>query len=95
MSFCMRVKMKSKEYFVYIVECSDGTYYTGYTTNIKRRLNEHNYSFKRGAKYTRSRRPVCLVYQESFDTMSEAMRRENQIKRLSRKQKIELLNKPV
>ena len=87
--------MKDKAYFVYIVECSDGTYYTGYTTNIKRRLNEHNYSFKKGAKYTRSRRPVCLVYHEVFDTMSKAMRRENQIKRLSRKQKIELLNKPV
>ena len=87
--------MKNKEYYVYIVECSDGTYYTGYTSNISRRINEHNYSFKKGAKYTRSRRPVRLVYEEICDSMSAAMKRENQIKRLTRKQKIELLNKHV
>ena len=87
--------MKSDEYYVYIVECADGTYYTGYTSNISRRINEHNYSFKKGAKYTRSRRPVRLVYKETFSSISDAMKRENQIKRLTRKQKKDLLSKPV
>lgn len=82
---------RENEHYVYIVECADGTFYTGYTTNIKRRLNEHNYSFKRGAKYTRSRRPVKLVYKEQHDSCSAALKRENQIKRLTRKQKIDLL----
>ena len=52
-------------HWVYIVECSDGTYYTGYTTDVKRRLKEHNESPK-GAKYTRARRPVTLCYQASY-----------------------------
>ena len=77
---------------VYIVECADGTYYTGITTDVKRRINEHNYSFK-SAKYTRSRRPVKLVYVETSENRSTASRRESQIKKLSRSKKTLLIEK--
>lgn len=82
-----------KTYYVYIVKCADGTLYTGFTTNIERRINEHNYSIKKAAKYTRSRRPVSLVHNEEYKTMSEALKREHAIKKLSRKRKIELIEK--
>lgn len=72
-------------FYTYIVECSDGTYYTGYTTDLNKRIHTHNE--KKGAKYTRSRTPVKLVYQETSETKSQAMRREAKIKRLSRKEK--------
>ena len=61
--------------------------------NIERRINEHNYSIKKAAKYTRSRRPVSLVHNEEYKTMSEALKREHAIKKLSRKRKIELIEK--
>ncbi|AAG20390.1 MULTISPECIES: GIY-YIG nuclease family protein [Halobacterium] len=70
---------------VYVIECSDGTYYTGYTTDVQRRVAEHNAGD--GAKYTRGRTPVTLRHTESFDSKSEAMRREYRIKQLSRAQK--------
>jgi len=82
----------NKKYYVYIVECSDGTYYTGYTTDISRRVDEHNYSTKKAAKYTRSRRPVRLLYSEEHASVSEALKREYKIKKLSKKQKITLVN---
>jgi len=71
--------------YVYMVLCSDGTLYTGYTTDLVRRINTHNKG--RGAKYTRGRLPVFLVYSEEFPTKSEALRRELEIKKLSRKEK--------
>ncbi len=73
-------------YFVYILRCSDGTLYTGITTDLERRVEEHNDSVK-GAKYTRSRRPVTLVYSETCPDKSEASRREYRIKRMTRQQK--------
>ena len=73
-------------YFVYILRCSDGTLYTGITTDLERRVEEHNDSAK-GAKYTRSRRPVTLVYSETCPDKSEASRREYRIKRMTRQQK--------
>ena len=76
---------------MYIVECADGTYYTGITTDIERRILEHNYSFK-SAKYTRSRRPVRLVYEESHADRSLASKREYQIKKMKRKDKVSLIN---
>jgi putative endonuclease len=79
-------------WYVYIVECADGTYYTGITTDVDRRINEHNYSFK-SAKYTRSRRPVKLVYVEGSKNRSTASRRENQIKKLNRNKKTMLIEK--
>jgi putative endonuclease len=70
------------DHHVYIVECSDGTYYTGYTTDVERRVAEHNDGT--GAKYTRGRRPVELVHVESFDSQSAAMQREHALKQLRR-----------
>ncbi|KND51725.1 MAG: putative endonuclease [Parcubacteria bacterium C7867-001] len=76
-------------YFVYILECADGTLYTGSTTDLERRLEEHNSSDK-GARYTRTRRPVKFKYSESFGSQSDAQRREYQIKQLTRPQKLAL-----
>ncbi len=81
-------------YFVYLLRCSDGTLYTGCTNNLDRRLAAHNAG--KGAKYTRSRRPVALVYWEQAADRSAALRRESAIKRLTRWQKLELIqNSPV
>ena len=76
-------------YFCYIVECADGTYYTGWTTNPERRTRQHNLG--RGAKYTRQHGPVRLVYVESLPDRSQAMRREHEIKALKRTQKQRLI----
>lgn len=79
-------------YYVYILKCSDLTLYTGITTDIKRRLVEHN-SSKKGAKYTMLRRPVELVYAEEHEDRSSASKREYAIKKLSREKKLELITK--
>ncbi len=76
--------------YTYIVECSDGSLYTGWTNDLDRRVKAHNN--KKGAKYTKSRTPVTLVYHETFDTKQEAQKREYAIKQLSRQQKIQLIN---
>lgn len=73
-------------WFVYIVSCSDGTLYTGITTDLQRRTREHN-TGKGAARYTRARRPVTLAYWEKAESRSEAARREYQIKRLSAAEK--------
>ena len=78
-------------YFVYIIKCSDNTLYTGIATDIQRRVNEHNTSEK-GAKYTKSRRPVHLLYSEVSEDRSSASKRESEIKKLSRAKKLELIN---
>ena len=78
--------------YTYIVECSDGTFYTGWTNDLKKRLEKHNAG--KGARYTRGRLPVKLVYYEVFATKSEAMKREAQIKKLSRKQKLLFIINP-
>ena len=72
-----------------MVECADGSLYTGYTTNLERRTKEHNQG--KGAKYTRSRLPVQLVYYEVYETKTEAMRREYELKQLKREKKRELV----
>jgi putative endonuclease len=77
------------DHFVYVVECSDGTYYTGYTTDVERRVDEHNDGT--AAKYTRGRRPVTLVHVESYDSQSAAMQREYAIKQLRRAAKERLV----
>jgi len=76
-------------YFVYIIKCSDNTFYTGITTNLDRRIKEHNNS-RLGAKYTKVRRPVQLVYSKQFINRSEASIEEARIKKLSRAEKINL-----
>lgn len=79
-------------YHLYILECADGTLYVGITTDLARRVEEHNGSTL-GAKYTRGRRPVSLVFSQVFENRSEASREESRIKRLSRGQKLELIGK--
>ena len=80
-------------WYVYIVRCSDQSFYTGITNNVERRIDEHNNSDLLGARYTRTRCPVNLVYQESLDSRSEATRREYKIKGLSRTEKEALVKK--
>lgn len=80
-----------KKWFVYIVECSDGTYYTGISTDVNKRISTHNIG--RGAKYTRSRLPVICVYSKEYSDRSEASKEEYRIKQLTRKEKIKLINK--
>lgn len=89
----MGIKMKN---YTYIVQCSDGTLYTGWTNDINKRIKVHNQG--KGAKYTKSRLPVKLVYSEEYDTRREAMQREYAIKQLNRKEKLALvtnLNKRI
>jgi putative endonuclease len=76
-----------KEWFLYVVECADGSLYTGITTDISRRIYEHN-NTKKGAKYTRSRRPVKLVHKAKFCDRSHAAKAEAGFKKLSRKEKL-------
>ena len=78
-------------YLLYIVQCADGTYYTGITTNVERRIQEHNSENGKGARYTAARRPVRLVYVASFATRSEALKEELRIKGLTRSQKAKLI----
>ena len=75
--------------FMYVVECCDKTWYTGYTTDIVRRIKTHN--AKKGAKYTRVRVPVKLIYYEEFETKSEATRAESLFKKLTRSKKEEYI----
>lgn len=75
--------------YCYIIECADGTYYTGWTTDPDRRLKQHNTGI--GAKYTSTRRPVKLVYLESQSNRSKAMKREIAIKKMKRPQKSKLI----
>lgn len=84
-------------HYVYMLRCADGSLYTGYATDIEKRVREHNGEGDTpsqralGARYTRGRRPVTLVYYEAFSSRSEAMKRECAIKRLSRAEKERLL----
>ena len=80
------------KWFLYVLQCSDGTYYTGVTTNVDRRTKEHN-SSKRGAKYTRSRRPTKVIYMTEYNNRSSAQKSEYLFKQLTRKQKEEVINK--
>lgn len=75
--------------YTYILECADGSLYTGWTNHLEKRVQDHNE--KKGAKYTRGRTPVKLVYYEEFETKKEALKREAAIKRLSRAQKKALI----
>ena len=74
-------------WYLYVVRCRDDSLYTGITVDVERRVHEHNTS-RRGAKYTRSKRPVTLIYSEALSDRSSAQKRENSFKRLSRNDKI-------
>ena len=80
---------ENKHFFVYLLRCADGTLYCGWTIDLKRRLAAHNSG--KGAKYTRARRPVELVYFEEMEDKSSAIRREWQIKHISRAEKLQLI----
>lgn len=84
--------MPSRHY-VYILKCCDGSYYTGYTTDVQARFKTHNSG--KGAKYTRARLPLQLVFIQSFDNKKEAMSREYAIKQLSHKQKQDLIESDI
>ena len=85
----LRTERYWKMNYTYIARCSDGTLYTGWTNDLKKRIKDHNEG--RGAKYTRSRRPVELVYFEEFYTKEEAMSREWTIKQMTRRKKEEMI----
>jgi putative endonuclease len=87
---CQDDYMNTPLFYVYILECCDKTLYTGYTNNIDKRIYEHN-NTAAGAIYTRGRRPVTLVYVECCPTLSDALKKEFHIKKLSRAQKIRLI----
>jgi len=77
-------------FYVYILQCTDGSFYTGYTKNLAERTKQHENG--KGAKYTKSHKPQKIAYVEDLDSRSQAMKRERAIKKLSRQQKIDLIN---
>jgi len=84
--------MENKHYF-YVLECRDGSFYGGYTNHLERRIMQHNEG--KGAKYTRGRGPVVLLYNKAFENKSEAMKAEYEFKQWSRKKKEEFLLREV
>ena len=83
--------MDNNQYYFYVLECSDGSYYAGYTNDVTRRVKMHNQG--KGAKYTRGRTPVSIVYKKDFSTKSEALKAEYQFKQLDRKEKEQVVKK--
>ena len=81
---------KKKVWYMYVLSCSDKSYYCGITTDVERRLSEHN-STKKGAKYTRSRRPTILLFTEEYESRSAALKAEAAFKKLSRHQKLQYM----
>jgi len=81
--------LRKSKYWVYIVQCRDGTYYTGYTNNLENRIKEHNNS--NGAKYLRGKLPVKLVYAKEYRYYKNALRAERRVKKLTRAQKLKLI----
>jgi len=84
-----------KNWYVYMLRCADGSLYTGVTTDLARREQEHNTNDKLGARYTRGRRPVVLVWSEPHPDRASASRREVALKRLKRMQKERLIKTPA
>lgn len=87
----MEKEFLDKQYFVYILECFDKTFYTGICLNLEKRLKQHNGEIKGGAKYTQYKRPVKVVYFEKFMGRGLAQKREAEIKKLTRKEKTNLI----
>jgi putative endonuclease len=86
-----RRKLKQSEWVVYILNCADGSFYTGVTTDVARRIRQHNGEIVGGARYTRVRRPVAIAWQQACDSRSQACQYEAQIKALSRSAKERLI----
>lgn len=83
--------MAEKKHYTYILKCADGTLYCGYTPELLKRIETHNSG--KGAKYTKARLPVTLLYSEEFDNKSDAMKREWEIKKMTRAEKLSLIEK--
>lgn len=83
--------IQKKKWYVYILECSDESLYTGVTTDLERRVEEHNTGHKKAAKFTRTRRPVKLVWWAQTGSKSEAYKQEALIKKMPRKRKLQLI----
>ncbi|MET3700045.1 putative endonuclease [Bacillus oleivorans] len=81
--------MENNKHFIYVLECADGSYYTGYSTDVNKRVLTHNAG--KGAKYTRSRLPVTCIYEKAFASKREALQEEYAFKRLSRREKEQFL----
>jgi len=79
-------------YYFYILRCSDNSLYCGQTNNLKRRVKEHNFDKNKSAKYLRAKKPVKLIYFEKYSTLKEAMRREYEVKQLTKIKKEKLIN---
>jgi len=82
------------QYFVYVLKCADATLYTGWTNNLEKRILAHN-TLKSGAKYTKTRRPVKLVYAEIYRSRSKAMKREYVLKQLTKAEKVALIKEKM
>lgn len=82
-------------WYLYIARCNDNSLYTGVTIDIERRINEHNSCNKKGAKYTRARRPITLEHQETCASKQQAYQREHQIKKLNKTQKEQLIQRSM
>ena len=93
--FYLLMTKNHANYYAYIVRCADGTYYTGKTYDLEKRLKQHNGLLSGGAKYTHIRKPVTLVYQEQFLCNKDACIREEKIKNLTRQQKEKLIEKAL
>lgn len=89
--FRLRMTMSDRSFFCYILECADGSYYTGWTSDPDRRLKQHNRGA--GSRYTRARLPVKLVYREELPDRSSAMKREQAIKNMHRQSKERMIKK--
>jgi putative endonuclease len=89
----IRLPPPVSDWQVYLLRCADDSLYTGVATDLDRRLQQHNGELSGGARYTRGRRPVVLAYRENCDDRGAALRREAEIKSLTRAQKIELINR--
>ncbi len=87
--------MPIKVCYTYIVRCIDGTLYTGITYDLEKRLKQHNGATRGGAKYTRDRRPVTLVYSEEYTSYHDAAHREHEIKQLTRQEKLRLMHDKI
>lgn len=85
------MQLSEKAWFLYVLRCADDTFYTGTTTDITRRINEHN-TKKCGAKYTKTRRPVELIFWLDFENRSQAQKAEYKFKKLTRTQKEKIIN---
>ena len=82
--------MKSKKFYVYMVECSDNSYYTGYSTNVEKRMKQHKEG--KGSKYLRCKQPIKFVYVKELSNLGKALKEEHKIKQLTHKEKRELFN---